>query len=325
MSNPIAKSERAGKTNKIPGSLVKCEVKLEGGEWITPESCAVYRIDADAYMPSIDFEIKTDEKGPFNWSWDITWPVMACPQRKDKPRFKPQHNKTYREGGQFTSSEKKWRANFNELVLGGCLTVRVNTGTSKFVRKVMIKGTEPGAEKVMAELAKYEKGYSGEARLAKKIFKQETNFLHFFTDEEPLVSFDNGFGLGQATNPPPSFEEVWNWKKHVDYIVTKVIHEKRQSAKKYLDKHGMYTDDDLDMETLVFYNGANYHYLVWDGKLGKWVRNDSVLCDPAESNKGWDMNETSNKGKTVEQLRHGDGEKPKYTGRCYAEHVKNNQ
>lgn len=210
-------------------------------------------------------------------------------------------------------------------MVGGSLTVRVNFGVSKFVRKIVIKGTEPGVEKVLAELVTYEKNYSNEARLARKIFKQETNFLHFFTDDEPLVSFDNGFGLGQATNPTPSFEEIWNWKKHVGYIVTKVIHEKRQSAKKYLDKHGRYTEDDLDMETLVFYNGANYHYLVWSEKDGKWIKNDQILCDPQESNKGWDMTQSSNANITIDQLSKGEGEKPKYTGRCYAEHIKNNQ
>lgn len=325
MSTPIAKTERAGKTNKTPGSLVKCEVKLEGGEWLSPESCAVYKIDSDAHMPLINFEIRTDAAGPYNWFWDITWHAMACPQRKDKPRFKPQHEKTYHESGQFTSSDKTWTADFNECVLGGTLTVRVNAGASKFTRKIIIKGTEPGVEKVLAELATYDKSFPNEARLARKIFKQETNFLHFFPDEEPLVSFDNGYGLGQATNPTPSFEEVWNWKKHVRYIVAKVIHEKRQSAKKYLDKHGAYTEDDLDMETLVYYNGANYHYLIWDGKDGKWIRNEQVLCDPQESNKGWDMMQVSNKNKTIDQLRHGEGDKPKYTGRCYAEHVKNSQ
>jgi hypothetical protein len=117
MSMLIAKAERAGKTNKTPGSLVKCEVKLEAGEWLSPESCSVYKIDSDARMPLINFEIKTDAEGPFNWSWDITWPVMACPQRKDKPRFNPQHSKTYRESGQFTSTEKNGRLILTKLWL----------------------------------------------------------------------------------------------------------------------------------------------------------------------------------------------------------------
>ncbi len=48
----------------------------------------------------------------------------------------------------------------------------------------------------------------------------------------------------------------------------------------------------------------------------------SVLCDPDQSNTGWDMATQENKGKTLKQLRDGDGTTPKYTGRCYAKHIK---
>lgn len=140
-----------------------------------------------------------------------------------------------------------------------------------------------------------------------------------------MVSFDNGYGLGQATNPVPSCEQVWSWKKHVHYIVTVVIKEKRALAKKYLDAHGSYTNADLDMETLVFYNGANYHYLVWSKDEKKWKENGDVLCDPDQSNKGWDISNEKNKKMTLEELRKGQGGAPKYTGRCYAEHVKKHQ
>jgi hypothetical protein len=118
---------------------------------------------------------------------------------------------------------------------------------------------------------------------------------------------------------------VWNWKAHVKYIVEVVIKEKRDLAKKYLNKHGSYTDADLDMETLVYYNGANYHYLVWDEVKKKWRVNENVLCDPEQSNTGWDLKDAPNKNKTLQQLKAGEGAAPKYTGRCYAEHIKNHQ
>jgi hypothetical protein len=324
-NHPVAEAKSAGKTNKVLGSLVKCEVKLENGEWLSPASCASFKIDADAKFPEILYEVKTDIEGPYDWTWEIKWPVQACPQRRDRKRFKPKKEKTFLEVGQFTSMSRKWTANLNEKVIGGQLTVKVKAGSMTFVRKSLILGSEPGEAKIFAELEKYKVGYSKEAELAKKIFLQESKFHHFFSDDQPLVSFDNGYGLGQATEPLPSFEQAWSWKEHIRYIVTVVIKEKRKKAKKYLDERGGYTDDDLDMETLVYYNGAKHHYLVWNGATSKWEVNNEVLCDPNQSNTGWKISSTENKGKTLEQLRKGEGSKPSYTGRCYAEHIKKNQ
>ncbi len=175
----------------------------------------------------------------------------------------------------------------------------------------------------MAELDSYVGTHAVEVNLAKKIFKQETRFRHLYSDRAPLVSFDNGYGLGQATSPIPSFEQVWDWKKHVAYIVKTVIVEKRKMAEDYLSDHRPYTDEQRDTETLVHYNGANYHYYVWDASNRKWVVNNEVVCDPDESNKGWPVSGLAAKDKTVESLRKSETIKPKYTGRCYAEHIKN--
>jgi hypothetical protein len=325
MSKIVAKAESAGKTNKKQGSLVRCQVNVESGEWLSPESCATYKIDDEANFPEINYEIKTDEEGPYEWQWNIKWVVKACPQRRDKSRFNPKHSKTYSESGKFTSKFKQWKANLNGKILGGILTVKVKVGKITFVRQTLIKGVEPGKEKINAELLKYSSNFSDEVRLATKIFRQETDFRHFFSDGEPLVSFDNGYGLGQATEPVPSFEQVWSWRAHVKYIIELVIKEKRALAKKYLDKHGSYSNEDLDMETLVHYNGANYHYLVWNKSEKKWMENDRVLCDPEQSNTGWDLDDTENKNKTLQQLRANEGAKPKYTGRCYAKHIKDHQ
>jgi hypothetical protein len=325
MSTAVAKAENAGKTNKRPGSLVRCEVNIEAGEWLSPASCSTYKIDEEANFPEIIYEIKTDEEGPYEWQWAIKWVVKACPQRRDKTRFNPKSSRICSESGKFTSKSKSWKANLNDKILGGVLTVKVRAGKTTFVRQTLVKGMEPGQERITAELLKYSSKFPHEAELAVKIFRQETGFRHFFSDDEPLVSFDNGYGLGQATNPIPSFEQIWNWKRHIKYIVEVVINEKRGLAKKYLDKHGNYSNEDLEMETLVHYNGADYHYLVWDGAKRKWIENNRVLCDPEKSNTGWDLAEVANKNKTLQQLRGNEGGAPKYTGRCYAEHVKNHQ
>lgn len=180
MAKPIAKSEDAGKTNRTPGSLVRCEIKVEKGEWISPDSCAIFQIDEDAKLPEICFEIKTENDGPYVWSWELQWNALACPQRRDKPRFKQKTVRSFREKGKFESPSKKWIANFNDMTVGGTLTVKVVAGTAEFVRKISIKGSEPGQERVLAELGLYKSTYPAESELAIKIFKQETKFSHFF-------------------------------------------------------------------------------------------------------------------------------------------------
>jgi hypothetical protein len=322
-AKPIAKSELAGTTNRVDNSLIKCEVKLENGEWISPDSCAVFHIDSECKFPEIVYEIKTDEEGPYDWSWELKWTVLACPQRRDKARFKPKHSKTFVTRGNFASGSKRWTANLNGQVVGGELTVKVKAAATTFIRKALIRGEEPGEEKILKEISSYSSKYPKEVELVKKIFKQESKFRHFFSDEQPLVSFDNGYGLGQATQPEPSFEQTWHWKEHVKYIITKVLKEKRNRAMEYLNAHGNYTDEDLDTETLVYYNGAKHHYLVWNSSNRKWEENKAVICDPNQSNAGWDISLAVNMNKTVEELQKGEGSELTYTGRCYAAHIKN--
>lgn len=319
----IAKAKAAAKTNTKKNSLVKCEVTVDRGEWISPGTCQTFYIDDEAKFPEIIFEIKTNETGPYDWSWEIKWGVMACPQAKNKTRFSPKHAKTFSEKGAFTSDQKQWKVDLGKT-LGGDLTVTVKAGATTFVRKVKILGKSPTEAKINMEVDSYSTAYPTETKIAKKIFKQESRYNHFYTDEMPLVSFDNGYGLGQATFPEPTYEQVWDWKRHTKYIVTSVVAGKRAQAKRYLDKHGNYTDEHLEAETLVFYNGANHHYYVWDTKTSAWIANPNVLCDPAQSNSGWDMSKASNADKNLEELRAGKGTKVIYTGKCYAEHVQSN-
>lgn len=321
---PTSKSNSAGKTNNQKKSLVECIVETESGEWVSPEKSKTFYIDQNAKFPDITYEIKTDCNGPYTWSWKIFWEVKACPQKSGKKRFKAKHSKTYVKQGSFTSYERKWKCDFGE-VIGGILSVKVKAGSSNFVRKSIILGKDPGETRIHAELDTYAE--KKDASLVKKIFKQETQTKHFYTDEMPLVSFDNGYGLGQLTNPAPTYEQIWNWKKHVKTIMDTIKSNHRKRAKNYLDQHNNYTDDMLDLETLASYNGLarGQHYHNWNTKLNKWVVNTNVTCDPEQSNKGWLMTEEENEGKSIEELRKNKKSKPFYTGRCYAEHIKNNQ
>lgn len=319
---PVAKAKVAGKTNQVDKSLVKCEVKLEHGEWISPDSCKTFYIDEDANFPDITYEIKTDEPGPYAWSWKISWAVQACPQTTGKKRFKVKHPKTFSRQGSFTSLSKTWKANLGE-VIGGDFTVSVKAGTKTFVRKTFIRGKDPGEANVHAFL----EGFTSkeDVALVKKIFKQESKTKHFYSDEMPLTSFDNGYGLGQLTNAPPTYEQIWSWKKHVNEVMSVRIPTHRKKARDYLAVHGSFDQAMLDLETLTSYNGLAHkqHYHNWDAQKKQWLVNDNVICDPNQSNKGWDLHEKINKDKALEELEE-DG-RPFYTGRCYAEHIKNVQ
>lgn len=319
----VAKAKNAGSTNKTKASLVKCEVKVDMGEWVSPESCQVFYIDEDAGFPAINFEITTDDSGPFHWEWAISWAPEACPQAEGKSRFKAKKSTAFSKKGSFNLAEKKWLCNLG-AVIGGDLIVKVKAGTTIFVRKVIVLGKNTSKEKIIAELDAGKTKEDNE--LVKKIFKQESRYRQFYSDSQPLTSFDNGYGLGQLTNPAPTYEQIWNWKEHINEILNKQIPWHRKRAKKYLDKYGQYTQDMLDLETLASYNGWSHeqHYWNWNSTTKKWESNSDVVCDPSQSNKGW-LKTSETKDNSLEDFKSDSKTKPIYTGRCYAEHIKNNQ
>jgi hypothetical protein len=319
----VAKAKNAGKTNKTKESLVKCEVKFNMGEWVRPESCQTFYIDEDAKFPDIVFEIKTEEPGPYHWEWTISWMPEACPQAEGKKRFKAKHSTAYTKKSSFDSDEKKWQSNLG-AVIGGDLIVKVKVGSTTFVRKVSVLGKNPTKEKILAELDAGKTKEDNE--LVKKIFTQESRYRQFYSDNQPLTSFDNGYGLGQLTNPVPNYEQVWNWKEHVNEILNKQMPWHRKRARKYLDEYKNYTQDMLDLETLASYNGWSHeqHYWNWNSSTKKWEVNSDVVCDPDQSNKGWQKTSES-KDKSLEDFKKDSKTKPIYTGRCYAEHIKNTQ
>src|SRR5574343_354916 len=105
----IAKTKNAGQTNKTKESLVKCEVKMNMGEWVRPKSCQAFYIDEDAKFPDIVFEIKTEESAPYHWEWSISWTPEACPQAEGKKRFKAKSGTAFSKKGNFDSDQKTWQ------------------------------------------------------------------------------------------------------------------------------------------------------------------------------------------------------------------------
>lgn len=319
---------RGGKTNKKKGSLVKTIVLEDRGKWVQPKSGDKFFIDENPAFPSITFEIETAEQAPYEWSWTLSWPAAVSGLRESANRGIVKSN--FVEKKEFKQDEKKWAVNFGGPILGGTLTVQVKAGNELFKRSIYICGKNPGEQRVKDYLESFNDidGFD-------EIVAQESKYKHFINaDGQPVVSFDGGYGLVQMTNPPPTFEQCWNWKENIKRGIA-LYREKRVEAKDYLSNKGKgktrtYAAEQLKLETLTRWNGGYYH--VWDQKNSAWARKPNILCDTETSNIGWNINKKDNKGKTEDELHDRDKDEYKkppkkekrkwhYSGICYADHV----
>ncbi len=271
--------------------------------FVKPTLNEVFTITSAPEWPSISFQ--TDAAGSHTWQWSIVW-----------GKFK--------KSGKVSTGNNSWDASDVIANCGGTLTVRVEASTAFASMSVQIKGTNPAASEVTQYLASKLNSAGFE-----KIIEQESKFRHFDAGNEPVRSFDNGYGMCQLTNPVPGYEQVWNWKLNVDAAL-QLFEQKRTSAMAYLGQQNRtYTDEQLKYETICRWNGGTYHE--WDAKAGQWVRPSHILCDSRTGNIGWDMNQPENKGKTEAELHSrdkssyskppGTGAHWKYYGICYADRI----
>jgi hypothetical protein len=234
--------------------------------------------------------------------------------------------KSFSESGSVETQDKFWVASIGKII-GGNLTVEVDAGEEKFRRRVKINGTDPAqvdVENLLASLSNTD-GFS-------KILAQESKFKNFIEfDHEPIVAFDNGYGMTQMTNPAPTYEQIWNWKENVKGGV-KLYQDKQKAAKIYLTQAGRtHTAEQLRLETWSRWNGGGYH--TWSISKKDWERNDAMLCDTKTGNIGWEMMLEDNKDKSENELHTRDeatyknpkkdkkADTWKYTGICYADHL----
>ncbi|AMU08560.1 hypothetical protein A2T82_19905 [Burkholderia cenocepacia] len=318
--------KHASTTGTDQKSLVKAVVQNDSGEWVRPSTGDKFVIDETPKFPEITFEIKTEQPPPYQWKWTITWDAQVSGLR-EKPRGKKL--KTFSDTGSFSINDKTWVADPGGKILGGKLVVEVTAGTEQFRRTVFIVGTNPSKGAVL-EFLKTQKDAVGFDR----VINQESHFKNFINaDNEPVVAFDNGYGMTQMTNPAPTYEQVWNWKENIK-VGIKLYQEKQGYAKNDLAGHP-YTEDQLIRATFSRWNGSVYYR--WDESSKAWVPNGTIMCDPDTSNIGWDMSKDANKGKTVEELHKRDKDTYKsgkagrsdehawiYSGICYADHMANN-
>ena len=262
-----------------------------------------FTITSAPEWPGIDFE--TDAAGAHTWQWSLVWGA-------------------FRKSGKETTPGNTWDAKSVVADCGGTLTVRADASQATATITVKIKGTNPSP----AEVTQYLTAKAGSAGFD-KIIEHESKFKHFNTGNEPVKSFDNGYGMCQLTTPAPTFEQAWNWKLNIDGGL-KLFAQKVTSATTYLGQSKRsYTAEQLKYEAVCRWNGGAYHE--WDAAAAKWVRPSSMLCDAKTGNIGWNMNDGKNKGKTEAELRKRDSDsysKPpaadahwKYSGVCYADRI----
>ncbi|QNB08908.1 hypothetical protein G5S34_20555 [Herbaspirillum frisingense] len=321
-------NDNASMTNRTKKSLVEVVVRTDDrGEWVKPDTLDKFFIDEEAVFPSIEFEFKTEAPGPYLWAWKMTWSAKVSGlSEKDRGR----ELETYKHEGSITQEGKSWNARSIGKVIGGILTVTVTVGTEKFIRTVGVLAKQPGKERIVALIRK------NNEPLMEKAIAQESRFKHVRDkDCQPIVSGDRGFGAGQLTIKPPTYEQIWSWRINIEESISR-LREKRAIANAYLkSKGGAYTPKMLDLETVTRWNGGKYHE--WDEASDSWGRTKKIQCDTQTGNIGWDMEKEANTGKSEEELRERDkdsynkmkkgqdGEHQwKYSGVCYADHLLKN-
>ena len=267
-----------------------------------PARQTVLEIDAKPAWPALVF--RTDASGPHVWRWTIGW-------------------RRFGKSGRATTAGPQWDAAEAIADRGGLLVVRASAGGHQASAAVKITGRNPSE----GQIKDYLSGQA-DADVMLKIVRQESRLRQFTARGEPLRSFDNGYGLCQITNPAPSYEQVFNWRRNVDAGL-KLFAVKRAKAIEWLsrDKRS-YTAAQLDLETVSRWNGGHYHE--WDAKAGAWVRRRDVLCASGTGNIGWDLTDPANAGQTEAALHkrdsggfnaHTDASSWNYYGACYADHV----
>ena len=269
--------------------------------FVKPAVNETFTITSVPEWPGINFE--TDGTGAHTWHWTIAW-----------DRFT--------KSGSETTTGNQWDAKALVVNCGGTLTVRAEANNTMATVTVKISGTNPSPSEVAGYLAMRPNSAGFD-----KIVEHESKFKHFNMRNEPIKSFDNGYGMCQLTNPAPTFDQVWNWKMNVEAALN-LFEQKRANAIVYLSQNNRtYTNEQLKYEAVCRWNGGAYH--VWDAKAGKWVRPSNILCDSKTGNIGWNMDDAENKDKTEEDLHKRDSgsySKPpgthwKYYGVCYADSI----
>lgn len=270
--------------------------------FVSPEAGHQFVIRSDGTLRPVSFT--TDARGEHRWQWTLSW-------------------RTFRKTGTLSTNGGTVDLALPLAELGGRLTVTARNGAQTATIATTIIGTNP----TDAELRTYVNGRPNGADFL-PIVEHEAHGRHFNARGEPIVSFDGGYGMVQLTDPIPTYEQVWSWKRNIDAGLA-LFAVKRTEAIRFLGQGGRsYTAAQLRLEAVARWNGGAYHR--WDGRA--WARNPDMLCAPGTGNIGWDMTDPDNAGQTAQQLLVRDRarfNRPprrgidhyRYSGICYADRL----
>lgn len=100
-------ARNAGTTNTTRDSLVRVVATAENTSWVTPADNAEFTLNADATIPEIVFEFRTEATGPYQWSWAISWDAKRSGLR-ERTRGTTVL-RAFSDAGEFSSTEKDGR------------------------------------------------------------------------------------------------------------------------------------------------------------------------------------------------------------------------
>lgn len=197
-----------------------------------------FAISEDATMPviTVTAELRNGAIDPrlpppiYTWHAELTFNGTPCPHGA---RIRTTHSPM----APGTGPGNRFVIPFTQ-VRGGALQVNVSVvvGGRTLVAAssgLVIVGTNPS----MARLA----AVANPSPVFRKIMRHESRLQQFLPDPGhtdnsgyPKFSQDNmgGVGLCQITNPPPTPDEIWNWKANVA-TGWKLFEQKRQDARTY--------------------------------------------------------------------------------------------
>ena len=177
-----------------------------------------FSISADAVMPSITVSatlsgVVVDPKTPpvYTWNAALAFVGSVTPHGSG-------HNTSHRTIPAQTGPRNSFVIPFTEI-RGGVLTVSVsvrvgaNTLTAHSIGLTVV-GTNPTPAAI-----KTKANAIGATKVRfRKQMRQESSLMQFTTSGWPHYSSDNlgGVGLCQITNPAPSADQTWDWKRNVD-------------------------------------------------------------------------------------------------------------
>jgi hypothetical protein len=224
----VDKTSTAIRVDVLPNcACASSPVYCSGTAWNFKVFCPDFvgvKVDGQAVQSGDTVRITTDARMPsilaYSGSYSVSWTFGFTYQGT-----KASVNQIFSDsvsGTSTSSTPYDLTAALGSRVLGGNLKVTwtdPDTGSPK-VLTVKVLGQNPG----YATLQSYVSSKYGGAVpwYVFPFIEQESSNIQFLANGLPLQSFDNGFGLTQLTNPPPSYTQLFSWKANIDGGIQKL-------------------------------------------------------------------------------------------------------